>query len=181
MQNKEKMQEYKDMKGMRWVICRMSMPRAAQRHALPILKSWTRRQRDINKRREKQVLTSCEPRNRSIDNANQRVGARIRPRKEWGELSVECPWRGRHNAMLSQYWKHKPEDNETSTNRGSSKYLRAADQKKINEWGELIVEFRFQREEQNHALPLLKSWTTRRSRHQQTKGEASTYELRTKE
>ena len=101
--------------GMRWVIRRMSVQRAAQHHALPILKSPTRRRWDINQRNKKQVLTGCGPRYmyRSIDNANDRAGARIRTPKVWGELSVEWRFWGRHNATLSQYWNHEPEDDGT--------------------------------------------------------------------
>ena len=131
MQNKKFEHERNEVSnpyGMRWVIRRMSVPRAVRRHALPILKSKNRRRRDINQRREMQVLTHCGPRNRSINNANQRDGARIREirtQKEGGELSVECRCGG-CNATLSQCWNHEPEDNKTSTNEGSSKYLQPA-------------------------------------------------------
>ena len=70
----------------------------------------------------------CRMRNRTIDNAKQIAGARIRTRKEWGELSGECSCRGRHNVTLSLYWNHEPDDDETSTNEESSKYLRTANQ-----------------------------------------------------
>ena len=120
----------------------MSVPSAVQRHALPILKTWSRRQRDINQQMEKQVLTHCVPRNRSIDNEKQRDGGRIRTQNEWGELSGECRCRAnkrrRDNIQRrkEQVLTHCESRNRTIDNANQRNSARIETRK---EWGELHV------------------------------------------
>ena len=45
----------------------------------------------------------------------------------WDILRISIA-EGQYTAMRSLYWKQEAEDNEISTNEGSSKYLRTADQ-----------------------------------------------------